>query len=58
MVTESRKQDLLNNIAKLEAYHELQNEMGRAAAAFNFRQAEKSAITFCVVKRRCVTGIR
>lgn len=50
MVTESRKQDLLNNIAKLEAYHELQNEMGRAAAAFNFRQAEKVLSHFALSK--------
>lgn len=50
MITENRKQDLLKNIAKLEAYHELQNEMGRTVAAFNFRQAEKVLSHFALSK--------
>lgn len=41
MVTEARKRELLKNIEKLEAYQEIQNEMGRTIAAFNFREAEK-----------------
>lgn len=41
MVTEKRKSDLVKSIEKLEAYHEIQNEMGRTMAAFNFREADK-----------------
>lgn len=41
MVCEERKQKLLRSIAKLEAYQEIQNEMGRTVAALNFRQAER-----------------
>ena len=29
VVTENRKRDLIKNIEKLEAYQEIQNEMGR-----------------------------
>ena len=41
VVTENRKRDLIKNIEKLEAYQEIQNEMGRTVAAFNFRQADR-----------------
>lgn len=41
MVCEERKQKLLRSLAKLEAYQEIQNEMGRTVAALNFRQAER-----------------
>lgn len=41
MVTEIRKKELIKNIEKLEAYQEMQNEMGRTIAAFNFREADK-----------------
>ena len=41
MVTEKRKQNLIKAIERLEAYQEIQNEMGRTVAAFNFRQPDK-----------------
>ena len=41
MIDRTRKEELLRSMAKLEAYQEIQNEMGRTIAAFNFRQAEK-----------------
>ena len=41
MITENRKSDLIKSIVKLEAYQEIQNEMGRTIAAFNFREADK-----------------
>lgn len=50
MVTEFRKKELLKNIAKLEAYQEIQNEMGRTVAAFNFREAEKVLSHFALEK--------
>ena len=41
MIETERKQALFAAIRKLEAYRQIQNEMGRAVAAFNFRQAER-----------------
>ncbi len=41
MIDENRKKNLFLNIQKLQAYHELQNEMGRLTAAFNFHQKDK-----------------
>lgn len=41
MIEKERKQALFAAIRKLEAYRQIQNEMGRAVAAFNFRQAER-----------------
>lgn len=41
MITERRKSDLITAVNKLEVYQEIQNEMGRALVAFNFRQADK-----------------
>ena len=41
MITMERKENLLRAMQKLEAYRLIQNQMGRAVAAFNFRQAEK-----------------
>lgn len=41
MICEERKTKLLRSIEKLEAYQEIQNEMGRTVAALNFRQAER-----------------
>lgn len=41
MIEQEKKTRLLKKIKKLEAYHEIQNEMGRATAAFNFREKEK-----------------
>lgn len=38
---EGRRARLAASINKLHAYHEIQNEMGRAVAAVNFRQAER-----------------
>lgn len=40
MIEQERIDNLLISIKKLEAYHEIQNTMGRATAAFNFRQKE------------------
>jgi hypothetical protein len=40
-VSEERKANLLNSIKRLQAYEEIQNNMGRCMAAFNFRQADK-----------------
>lgn len=40
MIDMERKQRLLANMQRVEAYHEIQNEMGRLVAAFNFRQAD------------------
>lgn len=41
MIDMERKQRLLANMQRVEAYHEIQNEMGRLIAAFNFRQADR-----------------
>ena len=41
MVTTERKEKLLRDIARLQAYQDIQNQMGRMIAAFNFREAEK-----------------
>lgn len=41
MISTKRKETLLRNILKLDAYQEIQNTMGRLIAAVNFRQNEK-----------------
>lgn len=41
MIDKSRKEKLYMQMQKLEAYRVIQNEMGRAVAAFNFRQADR-----------------
>lgn len=41
MISQERKEKLFTAMQKLEAYRLIQNEMGRAVAAFNFRQADK-----------------
>ena len=38
---QERQKRLLGKLNRLEAYHEIQNEMGRLTAAFNFHQKEK-----------------
>ena len=48
MVSEERKQKLLLQINKLDAYHEIQNLMGRTMAAFNFREADKVLKNFAL----------
>lgn len=48
MITEARKKDVFKNLQKLEAYQEIQNEMGRTVAAFNFRQADKILLHFAL----------
>lgn len=48
MVSEERKKKLLNKIQKLSDYHEIQNEMGRLIAAFNFRQHDRVLSYFCL----------
>lgn len=40
MITQERKENLYNAMKKLEAYRLIQNQMGRAVAAFNFHRAE------------------
>lgn len=50
MITEGRKQDLMKKIEKLEIYQEVQNDMGRAVAAFNFRQADRVLSHFALKK--------
>ena len=38
---QERQKRLLGKLNRLEAYHEIQNEMGRLTAAFNFHQKVK-----------------
>lgn len=40
MTLEEKKSQVLESIRKLEAYHLIQNRMGRAVVALNFRQRE------------------
>lgn len=40
MISQERKENLLRSLERLEAYQEIQNQMGRMIAAFNFREAE------------------
>ena len=41
MISRERKERLLRSLERLEAYQEIQNQMGRMIAAFNFRQADR-----------------
>ena len=41
MVSHERKLNLARSINRLDAYQEIQNEMGRATVAMNFRQPDK-----------------
>ena len=41
MADQDRKEKLLRSLERLEAYQEIQNQMGRMIAAFNFREARK-----------------
>ena len=41
MISKERKEKLLRGMKRLEAYQEIQNQMGRMIAAFDFREAEK-----------------
>lgn len=50
MISKERKQALFNAMQKLEAYRIIQNEMGRAVSAFNFRQSEKLLSYFALDK--------
>lgn len=50
MIAEERKKALFNAMQKLEAYRQIQNEMGRAVAAFNFRQADRLLSFFALDK--------
>ncbi|PYG90278.1 SnoaL-like protein [Ruminiclostridium sufflavum DSM 19573] len=40
-ISQERRENLKSAIKRLEAYQEIQNNMGRCMAAFNFRQADK-----------------
>lgn len=50
MISQERKEALLNAMQKLEAYRLIQNEMGRTVAAFNFRQADRVLSFFALDK--------
>ena len=50
MIDQKRKENLLRSLEKLEAYQEIQNQMGRMTAAFNFREAEKVLSYFALNK--------
>ena len=54
MIAQERKTALLNAMQKLEAYRQIQNEMGRAVAAFNFRQADR-LLSFFALDREDVS---
>lgn len=43
-----QKRELLDAVGAADAYGEIQNTMGRAAAAFMFHQAEKIKSLFCL----------
>lgn len=58
MIAAERKTALLNAMQKLEAYRQIQNEMGRAVAAFNFRQADRLLSFFALDKADVSLGIR
>ena len=51
MIAEDRKKELIRSIEKLEAYQEIQNEMGRTVAAFNFRQPDRILQRFALDKK-------
>ena len=50
MIAEERKNDLLRKIAKLNAYTEIQNNMGRLIAAVNFRMKDEALKYFALEK--------
>lgn len=51
MIEEQRKKALFRTLKKLEAYHEIQNQMGRTIAAFNFREKEKVLSHFALEEK-------
>ena len=54
MIEQERKERLLQNIRKLEAYHEIENLMGRACAALNF-QRTKEVLSYFALDREDVS---
>lgn len=50
MISMERKENLLRKIRKLEAYHEIQNAMGRLTAALNFQRSEEILSFFALDK--------
>ena len=52
MIEQERVRKLLHSIEKLESYQEIQNEMGRMIAAFNFRQAQQVLSHFALEKEK------
>ncbi len=50
MVDAKRKEKLMQNMLKLEAYKDVQNEMGRMIAALNFKQADRFLSFFALEK--------
>ena len=50
MITQERKKELLLALNKLEAYHQIQNEMGRLTAAFNFHDRDQVLSHFALEK--------
>ena len=50
MSDQERKEKLLNKIKRLEAYHEIQNTMGRLTVALNFQLADQILSYFALDK--------
>ena len=51
MISRERKEHLLKNIQKLDAYHEIENLMGRACAALNFQRTEEVLSYFALEEK-------
>ncbi|WP_102345997.1 nuclear transport factor 2 family protein [Bacillus sp. Marseille-P3661] len=49
-ISEERKINLLKSIKRLQAYEEIQNNMGRCVVAYNFRDADKVLSHFALGK--------
>lgn len=50
-MNEERRKTLFRAIQKLSIYHEIQNEMGRAVVAFNFKEADKLLSHFALERQ-------
>lgn len=48
MITQERKRAVFDMLERLEAYEEIQNQMGRTIAAMNFRQPEQILEAFAL----------
>lgn len=54
MIELKRREKLLRTLEKLEAYQEIQNQMGRMIVAFNFREAQE-VLSFFATEREDVS---